>query len=100
MLPTGDAVRNLTSGEWQVDGLLAVNSKLNVLYYSSTAVSSIERAIYAVPLAGGASTYLLPREIKGQRTFQTASFSTTGEFFVLNEAGDLPASSLRSTGTE
>lgn len=95
---TGEALRNLTSGDWQVDALLAVNTKLGILYYSSTAVSSIERAIYGVPTAGGVSTHLLPRDTKAQRTFQTASFSTTGEFFVLNEAGDAPTSSLRATG--
>ena len=43
----------LTSGEWMVDSLLAVDEEAGVAYVSGTRESPLESHAYAVPLAGG-----------------------------------------------
>jgi dipeptidyl-peptidase-4 len=46
-------VKQLTDGEWAVDGVDEVDAERGQVYFSSTKDSPTERHLYAVPLAGG-----------------------------------------------
>ncbi|MHB1989009.1 MAG: S9 family peptidase [Acidimicrobiales bacterium] len=50
---SGDLVNVLTSGEWQVDRLEAVDEELSVVYFTATKDGPTERHLYSVPLKGG-----------------------------------------------
>jgi dipeptidyl-peptidase-4 len=49
----GKLLRVLTSGEWIVDDVLAVDAKGGTVYFTGTKDSPLEKHVYAVPLAGG-----------------------------------------------
>ena len=51
--PDGRPVRTLTSGDWVVTGLYAVDGKRRVAYFGGTRDSVLERHLYAVSLDGG-----------------------------------------------
>jgi dipeptidyl-peptidase-4 len=50
---TGELVRVLTEGEWQVDRLEAVDEDRGAVYFTGTKDAPTERHLYEVPLAGG-----------------------------------------------
>ena len=50
---TGDLVRVLTAGEWQVDTLEGVDEAAGVAYFTATLDGPTERHLYSVPLTGG-----------------------------------------------
>jgi dipeptidyl-peptidase-4 len=49
----GTDVKRLTSGEWEVRDLLAVDEKAGKVYFTSTEASPLERQLYVVNLDGG-----------------------------------------------
>jgi dipeptidyl-peptidase-4 len=49
----GDLDRQLTSGEWQVDRVTAVDEEHRCVYYTSTQASPLEEQLYRVSLDGG-----------------------------------------------
>jgi dipeptidyl-peptidase-4 len=54
----GKLLRALTSGEWMVEDLLAVDEGKGIAYFSATKESPLERHAYSVPLQGGAISKL------------------------------------------
>lgn len=48
----GSLVRQITKGDWEVDQFLGVDEKKQLIYYSSTAVSPLERHLFVVGLNG------------------------------------------------
>ncbi|MBO9717259.1 MAG: S9 family peptidase [Pseudoxanthomonas sp.] len=50
----GSTLTPLTSGEWVVDELLAVDPQAGYAWFSGTRDSALEKHVYRVPLAGGA----------------------------------------------
>jgi dipeptidyl-peptidase-4 len=50
---SGRLIRQLTSGEWMVDGVSGIDEKRNLVYFTATKESPIECHLYAVPLEGG-----------------------------------------------
>ncbi len=54
----GKPLRALTSGDWVVDSLLAVDEAAGRVYFDGTRDSPLERHVYSVPLAGGDITRL------------------------------------------
>ncbi len=50
--------RALTSGNWDVDGVLGVDEAAGVVYFAATKDSPIEKHVYRVPLQGGAISQL------------------------------------------
>ncbi|MFY2763810.1 DPP IV N-terminal domain-containing protein [Arenimonas sp. MALMAid1274] len=73
----GKPVRALTSGEWVVDALLAVDEAAGMAYVAGTRDSPIEKHVYAVPLAGGE-----PRRLSAEPGLHEASFSANAAVFV------------------
>jgi dipeptidyl-peptidase 4 len=49
----GSLIRELTSGEWQVDTLAAIDPEAGQVYFTATAADVREQHLYAVALAGG-----------------------------------------------
>src|SRR5690606_40230676 len=49
----GSQLTALTSGEWVVDDLLAVDAQAGWVWFTGTKESPLEKHVYRVPLAGG-----------------------------------------------
>jgi len=49
----GKQIRQLTSGDWQVNGVSALDEEHGFVYYTSAEASPVEDQFYRVPLAGG-----------------------------------------------
>ena len=73
----GKPLRALTSGEWVVDSLLAVDEAAGKVYFDGTRDSPRERHVYSVPLAGGDITRLTR-----EPGTHLASFSRNASVFV------------------
>lgn len=56
----GSRIRQLTSGDWVVTGLLAVDEVNRVVFFQGTREGVRERRIYSVSLDGGQPTLLTP----------------------------------------
>ncbi len=74
---SGELVRVLTSGEWQVDALEGVDEEAGAVYFTATLDGATERHLYAVPLAGGEV-----RRITERPGTHLVKFSTGGRLFV------------------
>ena len=73
----GKPLHALTSGDWVVDSLLAVDEAAGRVYFDGTRDSPLERHVYGVPLAGGDITRLS----KAPGT-HVATFSRNASVFV------------------
>lgn len=51
----GELVRQLTDGEWEVTKLEGIDEKNQVIYFTSTAISSLERHFYRLDIADAKS---------------------------------------------
>jgi dipeptidyl-peptidase-4 len=49
----GKLLHAVTSGDWDVDDVYAVDAKAGLVYFGATKDSPIERHVYVAPLAGG-----------------------------------------------
>jgi dipeptidyl-peptidase-4 len=56
----GKQLAQITQGDWQVDGVVAVNEDAAQVYFTGTKESPIERHLYRVSLAGGDPVRLTP----------------------------------------
>jgi dipeptidyl-peptidase 4 len=75
--PTGELVRVLTSGGWQVDALEGVDEELGTVLFTGTLDGATERHLYAVPLAGGEISRLT-----AEPGTHTVTVSKNGRWFV------------------
>ncbi|PZO09797.1 MAG: S9 family peptidase [Lysobacteraceae bacterium] len=73
----GRPLQALTSGDWVVDSLLAVDEAAGRVYFDGTRDSPLERHVYSVPLAGGDITRL-----SNARGTHVASFSRDASVYV------------------
>ncbi len=73
----GTLRRQLTSGGWMIETLLAVDEERGVAYVSGTRDSPLERHVYAVPLDGGEL-----RRVTSEAGWHDASFAKNGRVFV------------------
>ncbi|PJJ96723.1 S9 family peptidase [Lysobacteraceae bacterium NML91-0213] len=69
----------LTSGDWVVDGLLAVDEDRGLAYVAGTRDGATQRHVHAVPLAGGE-----PVRLTRQPGMHNASFARNASVFVDN----------------
>lgn len=78
----------LTSGEWEVQTISAVNDNSGTIYYISTEKSGVERHLYSVSLASGEHEALTDVTQTG---YYAASFSTGAGYYLLSYRGpDVP----------
>ena len=58
----GELLGQLTKGDWQVDGIAAVNEGEGRVYYTSSQASPLETQLYSVPIGGGEITRITKDE--------------------------------------
>jgi dipeptidyl aminopeptidase/acylaminoacyl peptidase len=84
----------LTSGEWEVISILKIDSKRQLIYYTSTESHSTERHIFSVSYTSHTKTALVDPKVPA---VWTASFSSGGGYYVLRYSGpDVPYQELYS----
>jgi dipeptidyl-peptidase-4 len=75
----GSKATALTSGEWPVDGVLAVDETAGQVYFAAGKDSPLDAQVYRVPLAGGAIERLTKPD-----GVHSASFANNASVFVDN----------------
>ena len=58
---SGELLETLTSGDWQVSALTAVNEQTQAVYYTSSESSPLESQLYRLSLAGSSQRTLLTK---------------------------------------
>ncbi|KAK4155727.1 putative dipeptidyl peptidase 4 [Chaetomidium leptoderma] len=85
----------LTSGAWEVDSILKVDTARGLVYYSSTESHATERHVYSVSYITGKKTPLVDPSIPA---VWSASFSADASYYILRYAGpDVPYQELYAT---
>ncbi len=93
----GSQLTALTSGEWVVDELLAVDAEAGYAWFSGTLDSPLEKHVYRVPLAGGAV-----EKLSKEPGMHGASFARNASVYVdyWSNESTLPQTELyRNDGT-
>src|SRR5688572_8416167 len=75
----GGKAKALTSGDWPVDGVLAVDEAAGYVYFAAGKDSPLDAQVYRVPLAGGAIERLSKAD-----GVHAASFANNASVFVDN----------------
>jgi len=84
----------ITSGEWEIRSILKIDTKHNLIYYTSTEHHSTESHLYSVNYLTGKKAALVDDTVAG---FWSASFSSGGSYYVLLYSGpDVPYQELYS----
>ena len=73
----GELVRQLTSGDWDVSSVNAVDEAGGLVYFTAAAPSARTRSVFSVPLAGGEA-----RMIVGESGWHSADFSPGARWFM------------------
>lgn len=72
----GTFVNQITKGEWEADAYYGVDQKSNMLYYSSTETTPLDRQVYKISLDGKKKV-----QLTSKRGTHAARFSPTYEYF-------------------
>ena len=85
----------LTKGKWEVVSILKIDTKRQLIYYTSTEGHSTERHLFSVSYAAPyTKTALVDPDVPA---VYTASFSSGGQYYILRYAGpDVPYQELFS----
>ncbi|ORY71368.1 dipeptidyl peptidase 4 [Pseudomassariella vexata] len=84
----------LTSGDWEVDSVLKVDTARQLIYYTSTEHDSTERHLYSVNYATLEKQALVDDTVPA---YWSASFSSAGGYYILSYQGpDVPYQELYS----
>ncbi|SBV37623.1 Dipeptidyl peptidase IV [uncultured Stenotrophomonas sp.] len=73
----GATLTALTSGDWPVDGLLAVDEDAGTVYFRAGVESPLQSGIHAVPLAGGQ-----PKRLSRSGGMHSAAFANNASVYV------------------
>ncbi|KAH9997388.1 dipeptidyl peptidase IV N-terminal region-domain-containing protein [Xylariaceae sp. FL0662B] len=88
----GSSAIALTTGEWEVDSVLKVDTDHELIYYTSTQADSTERHVYSVSYSTLESKALVDDTIPA---VWSASFSSGGGYYILSYSGpDVPYQEL------
>lgn len=74
---SGTLQRPLTSGNYDVTSLLAVDEQRGLVYYEAAGESPLRREIYRVNMEKG-----VPEKLSQQQGYNSAAFSEQGKFYV------------------
>lgn len=74
---SGTLQKQLTSGPWDVTGLLAVDEQLQMVYYQTADEHPTQRNIYRINIAKP-----VPLKLSQQTGYNSATFSSNGKFYV------------------
>lgn len=75
----GKLIRQITSGNWDVDQFYGVDEKNKRLYASTSQVNSAERYVYAFPMDGKA-----PKQLTTRKGWNNATFNADYTYFLLS----------------
>ena len=93
----GGANITLTSGPWEVDSILKVDTARQLIHYTSTERDPTERHVYSVSYTTGLKTPLVDTSTPA---VWSASFSSSGGYYILRYAGpDVPYQDLHALTT-
>jgi len=73
----GTLIKQITTGEWDVDAFYGVDEKNGVIYFTSSEVSPIERHIYSIKLDGNKK-----KQLSTLTGTNSANFSPTFENYI------------------
>ncbi|EKM50720.1 uncharacterized protein PHACADRAFT_130177 [Phanerochaete carnosa HHB-10118-sp] len=87
--PTSNTPLFLTSGEWEVTEILAVDSRKSLVYFLATNPSSLERHLYSASIPKTNTTIVGPNALTSHAMpgYYSASFSPQAEFYLLTYQG-------------
>ncbi len=74
---TGVQQKQLTSGEYDVTGLLAVDPQTKTVFYQAAEVSPLQREIYKVDMVKGIKT-----KLSAKQGTNSANFSKNGKYYI------------------
>lgn len=77
----GKLVRQLTKGNWEVTNFYGIDEANEKIYFQAAAKSPLEREIYEMGLNGKGK-----RTMAGESGFNSAQFSSTFDYYVLNHS--------------
>ena len=78
----GRIVKQITSGHFDVTAFLGFDEKRGQIYYQAAERSPMQRELYRIDLKGKNKKML-----SGEMGFQSAQFSSTFDYYVLNRSG-------------
>ncbi len=73
----GKVVRQITSGNWEVDEFYGFDDANNLLYFNSTESSPLERDVYRIDLEGKGK-----KKLSNQKGYNYADFSNDFTYFI------------------
>jgi dipeptidyl-peptidase-4 len=75
---SGKQITQITKGAWEVSDIYGIDQKNGLIYYQSSESSPLQRDVYVIGLNGRGK-----RKISTQTGTNTASFSTTFNYYIL-----------------
>ncbi len=75
---SGKQIAQITKGAWEVTDIYGIDQKNGLVYYQSSESSPLQRDVYVIGLNGKGK-----RKISTQAGTNTASFSTTFNYYIL-----------------
>ena len=75
---SGKQIAQITKGAWEVSDIYGIDQKNGLIYYQSSESSPLQRDVYVIGLNGKGK-----RKISTQAGTNTASFSTTFNYYIL-----------------
>ena len=77
----GQPIRQITSGNWEVDDFYGIDEKSGILYFTSTEVSSIDRQLFSITLDGKYKKLL-----STEKGVNSAQFSGDFKYYILKHS--------------
>ncbi len=75
----GKLVRQLTQGEWVIDGIEHINQESGIIYFTGRKDTAVERHLYSVAIATGDI-----KKISRRSGFHSITFAKDGSSFIVN----------------
>lgn len=78
---SGKLIRQLTSGNWDVDQFYGIDEEKKLFYISTSEINSTERYVYACSMDGKTK-----RQITKRKGWNSATFNADYSYFLLNQS--------------
>ena len=94
----GKLINAVTNGNWDVDDFLGIDEKNDIVFYTSSEQSPLERDVYSIKLNGESK-----KKLSSQKGTNKAEFSSTFKYFILTHSDantPLSTSVCRNDGKE
>jgi dipeptidyl-peptidase-4 len=89
----GKLIEKLTNGSWDVDAIIGINNKKNIVYFNAAKNSPLNREVYGTDLKGKLSN------IETKAGWNHVNFSSNFNYYISNwsDAKNVPVYSLKSS---